>query len=254
MWDTCHQSSKGQRKAFCNNVPLRVSDTAGSHSSSPQGTGDYFDPKNKGVSGPVSRGTFFSYIPRPVILRTDPAFLPKISSSFHHTQEIVLPTFCSAPANPGEEAFHTLDVIRCLVQYLALTKDFRKSSALFIIFPGSHKGEKASKSTLGKWFKWAIKEAYVALGKESPLGIAPHFTRSVVTSWAERASPSPEQICKAATWSSTSVSTTGWTYCWLQTRPLVRRYCRHPRVSFSVIFSRCCPERGLGKTLVRLYQ
>lgn len=81
-----------------------------------------------------------------VILQTDPAFLPKVSTTFHHSQETVLPTFSSGPAYQGEEAFHTLDVRRCLLRFLTVTKEFRKSNALFVIFSGPRKGEKASKA------------------------------------------------------------------------------------------------------------
>lgn len=139
-----------------------------------------------------------------VVLRTDPAFLPKVASVFHRTQEIILPTFCPLPSGAGEEAFHTLDVRRCLLKYLERTKEIRKSSSLFVLMEGTHKGGKASKSTLGRWLKQAIKEAYISLGLEPPEGVLPHSTRAVAASWAERAGASPEQICKAATWSSFS--------------------------------------------------
>lgn len=56
--------------------------------------------------------------PDRVILRMDPAFLPKVATSFHRSPEIVFLTFSSAPANPRAEAFHTLDVRRCLGQFL----------------------------------------------------------------------------------------------------------------------------------------
>lgn len=127
-----------------------------------------------------------------------------MASVFHRTQEIILPTFCPLPSGAGEEAFHTLDVRRCLLKYLERTKEIRKSSSLFVLMEGTHKGGKASKSTLGRWLKQAIKEAYISLGLEPPEGVLPHSTRAVAASWAERAGASPEQICKAATWSSFS--------------------------------------------------
>lgn len=110
-----------------------------------------------------------------VILRTDPAFLPKVATPFHCSQEIVLPTFSPTPANPKAEAFHTLDVRRCLLQYLTVTKTFRKSNALIIIFLGSRKGEKASKSTMGRWRKRASKEAYKVKEEVLTSGISAHY-------------------------------------------------------------------------------
>ena len=147
---------------------------------------------------------FLRVLPDRVVLQTDPAFLPKVASTFHRSQEIILPTFSSVPANAGEEAFHTLDVRRCLLQFLSVTKEFRKSNALFVVFSGPRKGEKASKSTLGRWLRQAISEAYQAKGEVPPSGIAAHSTRSTAVSWAERAGATPDQICKAATWSSFS--------------------------------------------------
>lgn len=41
-------------------------------------------------------------------------------------------------------------------------------------------------------------------GLEPPEGIKAHSTRAVATSQAEWAGASPEQICRAATWSSFS--------------------------------------------------
>ena len=34
-----------------------------------------------------------------VILKQDPLFLPKVTSNFHRSQEIILPSFCQNPKN-----------------------------------------------------------------------------------------------------------------------------------------------------------
>ncbi|XP_063003412.1 uncharacterized protein LOC134413212 [Elgaria multicarinata webbii] len=44
-----------------------------------------------------------------VVLRPDPAFLPKVVSSFHLGQDITLPSFFPSPTSPIESALHTLD-------------------------------------------------------------------------------------------------------------------------------------------------
>ncbi|XP_069802153.1 uncharacterized protein [Dendropsophus ebraccatus] len=69
-------------------------------------------------------------------------------------------------------------------------------------FQGKNKGKKVSKSTIARWIKDSITEAYKAQDLPSPINIRAHSTRAMSTSWAERASASLEQICRAATWSS----------------------------------------------------
>lgn len=137
-----------------------------------------------------------------IILRPDPAFVPKVVSAFHRDQEIILPSFCEAASSPGERKFHSLDVRRAVIQYLQETASWRKSNSLFIQFSGAGKGEKASKSSLARWVKQAIQLAYLAAGTPVPAQLKAHSTRAVATSWAERQSASIDQICKAATWSS----------------------------------------------------
>ncbi|XP_073429908.1 uncharacterized protein [Dendrobates tinctorius] len=91
-----------------------------------------------------------------IILKPDPAYLPKVATHFHRSQEVVLPSFCPNPTNRGEEKFHTLDVKRCLVHYLEATKGCRKEGSLFVCFQGPRKGLGASKSTLARWIRDAI--------------------------------------------------------------------------------------------------
>ncbi|XP_077141331.1 uncharacterized protein LOC143815058 isoform X1 [Ranitomeya variabilis] len=139
-----------------------------------------------------------------VTLKPDPAYLPKVATKFHRSQEISLPSFCPNPRNEKEQNFHNLDVRRCLVQYLDSTREYRKEGSLFVCFQGPRKGFRASKGTLARWIKEAIALAYSSTGNAIPDGIRAHSTRAVATSWAERSEVSIEQICKAATWSSPS--------------------------------------------------
>lgn len=69
------------------------------------------------------------------VLRRDPGFLPKVASSFHRPQDIVLATFCNFPRSEKEKSFSFLDVRRILHFYLEVTKNFRKSDALFLRGP-----------------------------------------------------------------------------------------------------------------------
>ncbi|XP_066431206.1 uncharacterized protein [Eleutherodactylus coqui] len=137
-----------------------------------------------------------------ITFKLDPAFLPKVVSKFHREQTITLPSFCQNPRNEKEREFHNLDVRRAVLAYLEATRSFRKNNNLFIQFQGPAKGKTATKSTIARWIKTAIQEAYKARGLDPPGKIRAHSTRSLSSSWAEKGQASAEQICKAATWSS----------------------------------------------------
>eukprot|EP00079_Xenopus_tropicalis_P032144 XP_017945915.1 PREDICTED: uncharacterized protein LOC101734340 [Xenopus tropicalis] len=87
------------------------------------------------------------------VLRTMPSFLPKVVSSFHLNEEIVIPSFCSSPKNEKEARLHNLDVVRALHTYVDRTAHFRRSESLFVIPSGSRKGLPASKATITRWIK-----------------------------------------------------------------------------------------------------
>lgn len=65
------------------------------------------------------------------MLKTDPSFLPKVSSTFHRTQDIILPTFYSSSEVDEEREFRLVDVRRSLLVYLDISKDFKKTESLF---------------------------------------------------------------------------------------------------------------------------
>lgn len=153
------------------------------------------------------REPFLQILEDRVILKTDPGFLPKVASNFHRSQDIVLPSFCQKASNEKEKRFHLLDVRRCILEYLRVTNPFRISDSLFVLFSGQRKGQKASKVTIARWIRLAIAEGYKTVNKDPPGGIKAHSTRALSASWAERAGATPEQICKAATWSSFSTFT-----------------------------------------------
>lgn len=137
-----------------------------------------------------------------VVLRLDPAFIPKINSPLHRTQELVLPNFCPRPSHEREHLWHTLDVRRALKIYISRTRPFRKTEALLVSFQTESIGSRVSGPTLGRWIRATIATAYQHLNLPVPRHITAHSTRSAATSaaWATRAPL--EEVCRAATWTT----------------------------------------------------
>ena len=119
-----------------------------------------------------------------IILRTDPSFLPKVASTFHRTQDIILPTLFSSSDDDEGEFLSLLDVKRNILFYLEITKEFRLCDSLFVNFSGARKGHRTSKSSIARWLRMLIVEAYQIGGREPPI-VKAHFTRAVAVSWAE---------------------------------------------------------------------
>lgn len=139
-----------------------------------------------------------------VVLRLDPLFIPKVNSLFHRAQEIILPDFCPNPSCPLERKWHSLDVRRALRHYLKRTAPFRKSEALFVSFRLGSKGQKVTSSTIARWIKACIAQAYRVYSLPVPGRLTAHSTRSASTSAAWQTQASISDICRAATWSSPS--------------------------------------------------
>ncbi|XP_039190732.1 nuclear factor 1 C-type isoform X6 [Crotalus tigris] len=114
-----------------------------------------------------------------VVLRPDPAFMPKVNSIFHRSQELILPDFCPNPKHRLEHRWHKLDVRRALCYYVKCTSSFRKSEALFVSFQPSTMGKKVSSSTIGRWIRACIAQAYVSQASPVPPHVIAHSTRSV---------------------------------------------------------------------------
>ncbi|XP_068121376.1 uncharacterized protein [Hyperolius riggenbachi] len=139
-----------------------------------------------------------------IVFRLDPSYLPKVSTSFHRTQDIVLPSFLASPQNDKERRLSTLDVRRAVLTYLERTREWRVSTNLFVAFGGVKRGSHVSKMTVSRWIRQLISLAYSEAQLQVPDHITAHSTRSLSASWAERSGASLEQICRAATWSSHS--------------------------------------------------
>ncbi|CAJ0934786.1 unnamed protein product [Ranitomeya imitator] len=119
-----------------------------------------------------------------VVLRLPPSFLPKVVSTFHLNEDIVLPSFCPAPTHPLERSLNKLDLIRAVRIYLDRMSAFRKTDSLFVIPDGARRGLPASKATIARWIRTAILEAYRVKNRVPPPGIKAHSTRAVGASWA----------------------------------------------------------------------
>ncbi|CAJ0938461.1 unnamed protein product [Ranitomeya imitator] len=137
-----------------------------------------------------------------VVFRPPPSFLPKVVSTFHLNEDIVLPSFCPAPTHPLERSLNKLDLVRAVRIYLDRTSSFRKTDSFFVIPDGMRRGQPASKATIARWIRTAILEAYRVKNRVPPPGIKAHSTRAVGASWAVHHRASALQLCKAATWSS----------------------------------------------------
>ncbi|CAJ0945977.1 unnamed protein product [Ranitomeya imitator] len=111
-----------------------------------------------------------------VILRPSPTFFPKVVSSFHLNEDIVLPSFCP-PTHHVEKALHSLDLVRALRKCVSRMAPFRQTEVLFVLPAGHRKGLPASKSTIARWIRSTIQEAYRVRGKPISAGLGAHSTR-----------------------------------------------------------------------------
>lgn len=119
--------------------------------------------------------------------------------------------------------FHRLDDRRCVLKYLEITEQFKRSDSFFVSFSGARKGSKASRHTIARRLRLAISQAYIAKGVEVPEGIWAHSTRAMATSQAEWLVQHPNRSAeqqRGQVFLRISSSTTDWIYCLPRTRPL----------------------------------
>ncbi|XP_067326085.1 uncharacterized protein [Anolis sagrei] len=145
-----------------------------------------------------------------VILHTGISFLPKVTSRFHMSQEIVLPAFFQSPTTSLERGLHMLDVRRALAFYLSRTKDVRKTPRLFVKYRRDSCSLPVSSQRLSSWVVSVIKLAYHKSGRELPNGVKGHSTRAVSTTAAFWKGVPLDAICRAATWSTPSTFVTNY--------------------------------------------
>ena len=147
---------------------------------------------------------FLQFFRDKVVLHTDVSFLPKVVSSFHLSQPLILPTLFPEPSTDLERMLHTLDVRRALAFYVSRTKDFRTSHKLFLCYFGQKKGSPASPSSLSRWLVSTISLAYDLQGQTPPDSLKAHSTRVVASSTAFLRGVDLSDICRTATWSQPS--------------------------------------------------
>ncbi|KAK7909772.1 hypothetical protein WMY93_014456 [Mugilogobius chulae] len=133
------------------------------------------------------------------------AFQPKVITSSFRSRVIRLRPLCPPPhASAEEERSHLSCPVRALRRYLHCTAGFRRSDQLFVGFGAKDRGAALSSQRLAHWVCQAIHMAYEARGRPPPALIRAHSTRGVATSTAMLRGVSLEEICLAASWSSSS--------------------------------------------------
>ena len=138
-----------------------------------------------------------------VLLKPNPAFVPKVFDSALSYRPIELLAFHSPPFSSREqERLNALCPVRALRVYVDRTAGFRKSEQLFVSCATSHLGKPLSKQRLSHWIVGAIAMAYNSVGLEPPIGLRAHSTRGMSASWALFQGVSVEEICAAASWAT----------------------------------------------------
>ena len=146
----------------------------------------------------------FSNLDGSLIFRTQLGFLAKNQLPSRAPDSIIIPklsNFCRKSDNFNR----MLCPVRAVKIYLNKTKSLRKRrKRLFIPTQGD---QDLAKSTLSRWVKYAIKNAYDTISK-NPLSLfkpRAHELRAISASWAYMNYIPLEEILKSAVWSSTSL-------------------------------------------------
>ena len=140
-----------------------------------------------------------------IVLRPNPAFVPKILSAQNLNQVIALDPFHPPPFGSEEdETLNCLCPVRALLCYVNRTQSFRVTDQLFVGYGAGQQGKAISKQRLSHWVVEAIKCAYELSGLSAPTTAVAHSTRGIATSWALLKGVPLHEICQAACWSSPS--------------------------------------------------
>ncbi|KAL0151928.1 hypothetical protein M9458_052766 [Cirrhinus mrigala] len=137
-----------------------------------------------------------------VLLRPNPAFMPKCFPAFA-CEVIQLSAFHPPPFSSSEDKrLNALCPVRSLRVYIDRTSAFRRSDQLFISWAPPNTGNPISKQRLSHWLVEAISLAYESKGVRPPEGLRAHSTRAMAASWALFNGVSLQDICAAASWAS----------------------------------------------------
>ncbi|GAA6095931.1 uncharacterized protein LOC125138511, partial [Tachysurus ichikawai] len=146
--------------------------------------------------------TQFSLTGDKVLLRPNPAFVPKCLPAFT-LGAIELSAFHPPPFSSAEDQrLNALCPVRALKAYMDRTNSFRRSDQLFVSWAPPHMGNPISKQRLSRWLVDAISLAYESRGLQPPGGLRAHSTRGLAASWALFGGVPLQDICAAASWSS----------------------------------------------------
>lgn len=139
-----------------------------------------------------------------VVLRPNPAFLPKVMTGRRSDLVITLGSLFSAQQTGDERERSLVCPVRALEVYLARTRGHRTTDQLFVCFKSGKLGQPLSRARLSHWLVDAIRQAYEGMGVQFPLNVRAHSTRGMAASWALWRGASLDEICAAATWSAPS--------------------------------------------------
>ena len=142
--------------------------------------------------------------PAGIRLRLNPYFIPKVNSQANREAEMFLEPFCprSDPRYATSDLYK-LCPCRAIKKYIEATAVIRRTDQLFICYGnGPSRGGPAHKTTIARWVRKGISEAYLAQNKNPPQGLKAHQTRAQAATWAQFNNTTMHDILKSATWAS----------------------------------------------------
>ena len=142
-----------------------------------------------------------------VTIKANPAFLPK--NAFSVCVPVDLQAFHPPPFTSDEDRrLNCLCPVRALRIYMDRTDPFRIGNQLFVSWGARTRGKPVTTVTISNWIVQAIRMAYTNQGVEPPQALRAHSTRGMAASWALHKGVSIQEVCTAASWSSSSTFAT----------------------------------------------
>ena len=116
-----------------------------------------------------------------IVLRPNPAFVPKILSAQNLNQVFALDPFHPPPFGSEEdETLNCLCPVRALLCHVNRTQSVRVTDQL-VCYGAGQQGKAISKQRLSHWVVEAIKCAYELLGLSAPTTAVANLTRGIAT-------------------------------------------------------------------------
>ena len=145
---------------------------------------------------------YLQITPEGVRLRLNPFFVPKVNTRANRESEIFMTPFCPVTDPDSRNTLHLVCSCRAIRKYVEITKPFRRTDQFFVCYDGAKKGQAAHKTTIARWMRRGIQEAYRARGMDPPADLRAHQVRGMAATWAQFNHTNLTDICQAATWSS----------------------------------------------------